>query len=76
LVSAIASLYAVYVIYAVGLIYLALAIIMYSIGALPYYIAKRERGEKFSSFEVFAVIVLFLLSIIMIYQIASGKIVP
>jgi arginine:ornithine antiporter/lysine permease len=76
LISAIASIYAIYVIYAVGLIYLALTIIMYSIGVLPYYIAKRERGEKFTIFEIFAAIVLFLLSIVMIYQIASGKIVP
>jgi arginine:ornithine antiporter/lysine permease len=75
LISTIASLYAIYVIYAVGLIYLALTIIMYSIGALPYYIAKRERGEKFTTFEIFAVVVLFLLSVVMIYQMGVRKIV-
>lgn len=74
-ISIIASIYAMYVIYAVGLVYLAAAIIMYSIGALPFYIAKREKNEKPTFIETTAIIALLILALFMLYQIIAGNIV-
>ncbi|AEF16235.1 arginine/ornithine antiporter [Thermoanaerobacterium xylanolyticum LX-11] len=75
-ISLIATIYSLYVIYAVGISYLGLAFIMYAIGIIPYYIAKRERGEKVSKAEVISMIIMILIAIIMIYEVATGKITP
>jgi arginine:ornithine antiporter / lysine permease len=75
-ISLIATIYAIYVIYAVGLMYLALTIIIFAIGALPYYISKKEKGLKYTTFELISTCVLILGAAYLIYQIFAGKITP
>jgi arginine:ornithine antiporter / lysine permease len=74
IVSLIATVYAVYVIYAVGLLYLALTVIIFAVGALPYYFAKKEKGLKFTTAEMITAVTLILGALYLIYQIAIGKI--
>jgi arginine:ornithine antiporter / lysine permease len=76
LISLIACIYASYVIYAVGLNYLALAFIMYALGIIPYFVAKKEKNKTFTSGEKTSIIILTLIALLMIYQIALGKITP
>lgn len=74
IISILATIYSVYVIYTVGLMYFGLAIIIYTIGLFVYYMAKKEKNEKFSKAETIAVSILVLVSVVMIALIASGKI--
>lgn len=74
IISLIAVIYGVYVIYAVGMKYLGMAFIMYSLGLVPYLMAKKERNEGFIKVEAISSIVMISLAIVMIVQIASGKI--
>jgi arginine:ornithine antiporter/lysine permease len=76
IISIIATVYAVYVVYAVGLLYLALTIVMYAIGVIPYYMAKREKGSKFTRAEIIVSILMILGAIYLVFQIAAGKITP
>ncbi|SKA80032.1 arginine:ornithine antiporter, APA family [Caloramator quimbayensis] len=76
IVSLIAVIYAVYVIYAVGLTYLGLAFIMYSTGIVPYYIAKKEKGEKLTRTEIISIVIMLLIAVYMLIQIVTGKIQP
>ncbi|SKA95420.1 arginine:ornithine antiporter, APA family [Caloramator quimbayensis] len=74
IIAVLATIYSVYVIYTVGLMYFGLAIIIYTIGLFVYYMAKKEKNEKFSKAETIAISVLVLVSAVMIALIASGKI--
>lgn len=76
IVSLVAVVYAIYVIYAVGLTYLGLAFIMYAIGIIPYYMAKKEKNEKFKKSEIISVCIMVLIAVYMIVQIAIGKVQP
>lgn len=76
IISIISTLYAVFVVYAVGMMYLALTIVMYAIGIIPYYIAKREEDSKFTNTEKIISIFMVLGAIYLVFQIASGKITP
>ncbi|MCX7885454.1 MAG: basic amino acid/polyamine antiporter [Caloramator sp.] len=74
IISIFALVYSVYVIYTVGLMYFGLAIIIYTIGLYVYYMAKKDKNEKFTKSEIVAVSVLVLVSAVMITLIATGKI--
>lgn len=74
IVSLLATIYSLYVLYAAGLKFLALALIMYATGIIPLYIAKKEKGQKFSTGELIAECVVIIGAIIMIIMLATGKI--
>ena len=74
IISIIASIYSVYVLYAVGFKYLALGLILYAIGGIPLYIAKKEKGQKFTRNEVIAQLLIVIGAVIMIIMAATGKI--
>lgn len=74
LISILACVYAVYVLYAVGIKSLAETVIMYAIGILVYVKARKEKGEQIGSGEKIGMVVLALIGIVMIVLIASGKV--
>lgn len=74
IISLMAVVYAVYVIYAVGLKYLALAAILYAVGGIPYYITKKEKNEKFTKTELIELSSILIISAIMTIMLATGKI--
>lgn len=74
IIALIATVYSLYVIYAVGLVYLAAAFIMYALGLIVYYFAKKEKGLKFTTSEKVISLLIALIAIYMIVQIALGKI--
>ena len=74
IVSVLASIYSIYVLYAVGFKYLALGLIMYAFGVIPLYIAKKEKNQKFSKNEGIAQTLIIIGAIIMIILLAKGKI--
>lgn len=74
IVSILAIIYSIYVIYTVGLMYFGLAIIIYTIGLLVYFIAKREKDEKFNTAEKITILLLVLVSVIMIILIVLGRV--
>lgn len=74
LISTIATVYALYVIYAVGLKYLALAVILYATGGIPFYIGKKEKNEKFTRNELVGLSAVVIFAIVMVIMLATGKI--
>lgn len=76
IISVVATIYAMYVIYAVGILYLALTVIMYAIGVLPFVIARKEKGQAIKTWEWTASAALILGGIFLVIQIAGGKITP
>lgn len=76
IVSVISTAYAIFVIYAVGMMYLALTLVMYAIGIIPYYFAKREKNSKFTGTEKIVSVFMIIGAIYLVAQIASGKITP
>lgn len=75
-VSLIATIYAMYVIYAVGVLYLGLTVVMYAIGVIPFVMARKEKGQGIKGWEWAASAALVLGGIFMVIQIAGGKITP
>ncbi|GAA0117373.1 basic amino acid/polyamine antiporter [Clostridium senegalense] len=73
-ISIMASIYSVYVIFAVGLQYLGAALIMYALGVGIYTKAKKEKNEEITSKEKVAMTVIIVLAIIMVVMIGTGKI--
>lgn len=71
-IAILASIYAVYVLYAVGLVYLGLACILYVTGLIPYYLGKKEKGEAFKSSEKIGATVLIVIAVVMIVLLAMG----
>jgi arginine:ornithine antiporter / lysine permease len=74
--AVVATLYACYVIYAVGLMYLALTLIIYALGIIPFIMAKREKKQKLSAFEMGISALIAAGSLYLIFQIATGAIKP
>lgn len=74
IISIIASIYSVYVIFAVGLQYLGAALIMYALGIGIYIKAKKEKNKEITSKEKGAMGIIILLAIFMIVMIGTGKI--
>lgn len=74
IIALIATIYSLYVIYAVGLVYLAAAFIMYALGIVVYYFAKKEKGLSFTTSEKVASFIIVIIAIYMVIQIALGKI--
>jgi len=74
IIAILASIYSIYVIYAVGIGYLGLASIIYAIGIGFYLRAKREKNEAITSGEKIAMIAMVILAIIMTVAAVMGKI--
>lgn len=74
IIAVLASIYSIYVIYAVGIGYLGLASIIYAIGIGFYLRAKREKNEAITYKEKVAMIAMVLLAIVMTVAAVMGKI--
>jgi len=74
IISAIAVVYALYVIYAVGLKYLALTAILYAIGGIPFYITKKEKNQKFTKTELVELLAIVILGVFMTVMLVTGRI--
>lgn len=73
-ISILASIYSLYVIFAVGLQYLGAALIMYALGTGIYVKAKKEKNKEITSKEKGAMGIIILLAIFMIVMIGTGRI--
>ncbi|MGL4730614.1 MAG: basic amino acid/polyamine antiporter [Clostridium sp.] len=73
-VAILASIYSVYVIFAVGLVYLGAATIMYALGIGIYIKAKKEKEEEITSTEKGVMSLIVVLAIVMIVLGSMGKI--
>ncbi|WP_298843538.1 amino acid permease [Clostridium sp.] len=74
IIAIIAGIYSVYVIYAVGIGYLGLAVVIYAIGIGFYLKAKKEKNEAITHKEKLAMVAMIIVAIIMIIAAAMGKI--
>ena len=76
LIAVIATIYSVFVVYAVGWLYLALTTIIFAIGVFPYYIAKKEKNSSYTIIEKVVSFLFIILGIFLTYQIIIGAIQP
>lgn len=75
LIGVLATGYCVWLIYAAGLKYLFLSMILYTPGILFYVWAKRERGEKpFKGFELALAGFIVVLGVTACYMVATGQV--
>jgi len=74
IIAIIAGIYSVYVIYAVGIGYLGLAVVIYAIGIGFYLKAKKEKNEAITHKEKLAMVAIIIVAIIMLIAAAMGKI--
>ncbi|MDQ0150369.1 arginine:ornithine antiporter/lysine permease [Eubacterium multiforme] len=75
--STIATIYAIWLVYAAGLRYLLLCAILYAIGIIFYYKAKKEKNpnEKvFTSKDIWLAIFILVAAVIAIYMLVNGLI--
>ncbi|WP_281745999.1 arginine-ornithine antiporter [Thermanaerovibrio acidaminovorans] len=76
-ISAVASVYALWLIYAAGLEYLLMCAILYAPGAIFYWKAKREAGAKaFGPIETVLLMGLMAAAVTAIYLMSKGVISP
>ncbi|MBZ9622110.1 basic amino acid/polyamine antiporter [Clostridium sp. FP2] len=73
-VSILACIYSLYVIYAVGIKYLGTAVILYAIGIFVYLKARKEKNEVVSLNEKIGMAAIMIGAILMIILLAIGKI--
>lgn len=74
IIAVIAGVYSIYVIYAVGIGYLGLAVVIYALGLGFYLKAKKEKKEAITNKEKLSMIAMVLIAIVMIIAAAMGKI--
>lgn len=73
-VTAFATIYCIWLLYAAGPKYLFLSSLLYAPGALLYIVAKRERGARvFRGFELALFIAMVLLALLAVYLLVVGK---
>ena len=75
IIALLGTIYATYVIYAVGLKYLFLSILFYGIGSLLFLKAKREKNEQPKQWEWAVIGVLLCGAVVILVLIMSGKVV-
>ena len=74
IIGAIASLYAIWLVYAAGLDYLLLTVLLYTPAIVVYVLMQLKNREKvFTAKELGFVVVLLALAVFCIYQIATGQ---
>ncbi len=74
IIAILASIYSIYVIYAVGIGYLGSASIIYAVGIGFYLRAKKEKNEAITYKEKLAMIAMVILAIVMTVAAVIGKI--
>ena len=74
LIALVASVYALFVVYAVGLLYLALTVIVFACGMLPFHLAKREKGEPYTRTESASAWLMVGAGVVMSCLLASGTV--
>lgn len=74
IISIIACIYAIYVIWAVGIKYVGEALIMYAIGIFVFLRAKKEKNESLTKVEKVVMLIIGVLAIAMIVLLATGTI--
>ncbi len=74
IISILATIYSIFVLYAVGLLYLSLTLILFSIGLIPFHIGKMEKKEKYKFYEKITATIFILVSIYLIFAIYKGLI--
>jgi arginine:ornithine antiporter/lysine permease len=75
LIGVLATGYCVWLIYAAGIKYLFLSMILYTPGIVFYWWAKRERGEKpFNGFELALAVFIAVMGGMACYMLAKGQI--
>ncbi|MBN1468487.1 MAG: amino acid permease [Fusobacteriaceae bacterium] len=72
--SILATIYSIFVLYAVGMLYLSLTLILFSIGLIPFHIGKMEKKEKYKFYEKIMATIFILVSIYLIFAIYKGLI--
>ena len=72
IISVLASIYSLYVIYAIGLKYFAFSIIIYSIGIIPFVMAKKENGVKLTSREKTVITIMAVAAVAMVVMLIAG----
>jgi len=76
LIAFVGTIYSIYVIYAVGLIYVGFAVVMYWTGTIIYIKSKKENGKKLNKYEKLFMGIISMIAIIMIILMALGKVTP
>jgi arginine:ornithine antiporter/lysine permease len=75
IIGVLATIYCFWLIYAAGLKYLFLSMILYAPGIVFYIWAKRERGEKpFNGFELLVAAFILVVGAIACYMLATGQV--
>ncbi|MGL5416220.1 MAG: basic amino acid/polyamine antiporter [Clostridium sp.] len=76
IVSIVATIYTLWIIYAAGVKYILLNCILFSIGLIFYVWAKKENKEKVFEkwYEILIAIIFLVVAVISIYLLATGKI--
>jgi arginine:ornithine antiporter/lysine permease len=75
IISLIAVIYGVWLIYAAGIKYLLLSSILYAFGLVVYYFARKQAKERlFAKNESIIAVILILVGIFSIYVLCAGKI--
>lgn len=76
IISIIAVIYTVWILYAAGVKYILLNCILFAIGLIFFIWAKKERKEKLFDawYEVLIAIIIVILGILAIYLLATGKV--
>ena len=73
-IAILATVYSAFVIYAVGLLFLACTIIIFAVGTIPFHLAKREKNERYVGPERWLAMTLIVTGIAMANLIGSGTI--
>jgi arginine:ornithine antiporter/lysine permease len=73
-IAILATVYSAFVIYAVGLLFLACTIIIFAVGTIPFHLAKREKNERYVGPERWLAMTLIVAGIAMANLIGSGTI--
>lgn len=74
IIAIVASLYSFYVLYAVGVMYLGLSMIIYAMGIGVYIKAKKENAHAITKKEKIGMALMIVIAILMVVMIAMGLI--
>lgn len=75
IVGVVASAYAIWLVYAAGVEYLLLTVLVYAPGIIVFIWARKSHGQKvFKPYELAIALALIVLAVISVYQLATGQI--